>query len=112
MKRAPLLAAAGLLLAALSAQASEYVRLISLRLAHVYEKNGRQRVVMDVVNHSSEILDIDILCEFLGKDNLKLGTGRGSVLRLPAHRSDTLEVVDEIAQEADSARCEVADARK
>ena len=106
------LLAVGLALCVVAAHAADYTSQVTVQPAHVYEKNGRARVVLAVYNHSAEVLDIVVGCDFLGPGDVKIGTGHGSVSRLPPRRSDTVEVADEIAQEADSARCNVIDAQK
>jgi hypothetical protein len=111
MRSLPLLAV-GLTLCALPARAADYTSQVSAQPAQVYEKNGRPRVVLSVSNHSGEVLDIVVGCDFLGPGNVKIGSGHGSVSRLPPRRNDTVEVVDEIAQDAESARCNVIDAQK
>ena len=101
----------GLAVAAGPAGAADYSGQVSIKPAQVYMKNNRGRVVLAVLNNSGEVLDIDVSCTFFASDQSKLGSGKGQVARLPAHRSDTLEVVDEIAQPVDSAKCNVTGAR-
>jgi hypothetical protein len=95
-----------------SAAAADYTQQIALKPAQVYEANGRPRVVLSVNNNSPEVLDIVVACDFLDAANAKIGTGHGSVSRLPPRRSDTVEIVDEIAQRAASASCNVIKAEK
>jgi hypothetical protein len=104
--------AACAMLCTIPARAADYVAQVIIKAAQVYEKNGRPRVVLAVNNNSSEVLDIVIACDFLDEANAKIGSGHGSVSRLPPRRSDTVEVVDEIAQLAVAARCHVTDAKK
>jgi hypothetical protein len=110
--KSPLLLAAGLALAIVPARAADYVAQVAVKPAHLYEKNGRQRVVLAVINNSAEVLDIVVACDFLDHGNAKIGSGHGSVSRLPPRHSDTVEVTDEIAQNAENARCYVVDAHK
>jgi hypothetical protein len=102
---------AGLTLPELTA-AADYVQQVNIKPAQLYEKNGRPRIVLAVNNNSGEVLDIVIGCDFLDAGNAKIGTGHGSVSRLPPRRSDTVEVVDEIAQHVEAARCNVLNAQK
>jgi hypothetical protein len=92
--------------------AADYTVQVTVKPAHLYEKNGRPRVVLAVNNNSGEVLDIEVACDFLNQGNAKIGSGHGSVSRLPPRRSDTVEVADEIAQNVDGARCYVVDAHK
>jgi hypothetical protein len=111
--RSSIALAVGLTLAAsVSAQAADYAQQIVLKPAQIYEKNGRPRIVLSVNNNSPDVLDITVGCDFLDAANTKIGTGHGSVSRLPPRRSDTVEVVDEVAQRAETARCNVINAQK
>ncbi len=94
------------------ASAADYVQQVNIKPTQIYEKNGRPRIVLAVNNNSGEVLDIVIGCDFLDAGDSKIGTGHGSISRLPPRRSDTVEVVDEIAQRAESARCHVLNAQK
>ena len=100
------------LAAVVSAQAADYTDQIALKAAQIYEKNGRARIVLSVNNNSPDVLDITVGCDFLDGSSKKIGSGHGSVSRLPPRRSDTVEVVDEVAQRAESARCNVVNAQK
>jgi hypothetical protein len=108
----PILLAAAMALAGGPADAADYSGQVSIKPTQVYMKNDRGRVVLSVLNNSSEILDIDVSCIFYAADQKKIGSGRGQVARLRAHRSDTVEVVDEIAWAVDNVTCSVTDARK
>ena len=110
--KAPLVLAAGLALSIVPARAADYVAQVTVKPARLYEQNGRPRVVLAVNNNSAEILDIVVGCDFLDGADAKIGAGHGSVSRLPPRRSDTVEVADEIAQDAENARCYVVDAHK
>jgi len=111
MKGSPLLLAFGLSLVALTAVAEGYVDRVTVVPVRLYLKNERGRVVVNVVNNSGEILDVEVSCIFFVGD-AKAGTGSGSVSRLPPRHSDTLDILDRQSPLPDAVRCDVARAEK
>jgi hypothetical protein len=102
------LIAAAMLIATVSppkfSRADELDRIVLVPTS-VYTRNNRGRVLIKVTNNNSEILDIEVTCQFLGADGKPAGVGHSTVPRLAPHRQDTVEVTDEIAYEIVSAQC-------
>ncbi len=111
MKGSSLLLALGLSLVGLPLAAEGYADRVTVVPVRLYLKNDRGRVVINVVNNSAEVLDIDVSCIFFVGET-KAGTGSGTVSRLPPRRSDTLDILDRQPQAPDAVRCEVARAEK
>jgi hypothetical protein len=87
---------------------ADRVQVVALRL---YLKDDRGRAVVSVTNNSSEVLDIEVNCTFF-KGTAKVGSGSGSVSRLPPRRSDTLDIADRQSQPLDAVHCDVGRAEK
>jgi hypothetical protein len=105
----------GLLLAALGAGAAhavDYLERITTKASTIYVKNNRARVILTVFNGNTEMLDIEVACEFFAGDKRPAGRGHNTVSRLAPRRSDTVEVTDEMAVDVDSVRCAVTKAVK
>jgi hypothetical protein len=106
-----LLVALSLSLVGLSAVAESYTDRVTVVPLRLYVKNEHGRVLVNVVNNSAEVLDVDVSCTFYVAE-VKVATGSGSISRLPARRSDTLDILDRQSQLPDSVGCQVSRAEK
>jgi hypothetical protein len=94
------------------AQSPNYMGRISTKTAKVYMENNRARVVLTVFNGNSDVLDIEVTCNFFAADNKPAGTGHNTISRLAPRRTDTVMVTNEMAVDVDSASCAVSKAVK
>jgi hypothetical protein len=94
------------------AQSGNYINRITVKTAKVFMENNRARVVLNVFNGNSDVLDIEVTCDFFSADNKPAGSGHNTVSRLAPRRTDTVMVANEMAVDVDSATCAVSKAVK
>jgi hypothetical protein len=103
--------AGGVSLLGPTATAEGYADRVAVKPTRLYVKDERGRVVVSVTNNSGETLDVDVGCTFF-MGTAKVGSGTGSVSRLPPRRTDTVEIADRQTLPLDSVGCDVSRAEK